>query len=272
MQIAAVTVIIATAVLLGCNHEIGNALCNVVQENIIGGDLATWCNPHEETPIRSLNTDRKLTTWSTGFTKGALFIGCPDKIPYTTQIVPIEEELYPDRNKETYVGWDQGKVVDLSLEKPLFSTEFGSCVAVLARGYREDSNLPTHLALHHVFSSPTKLTGTLNKLVDQVGSGKIEIFISGGMKETKEFRKQIRKIIENSQTENCRIEVLDDTFGIADLGTAYKRADQYYPVTTGILYAGFTSEYQNPLQIIKTNDQYSDIPDSEIKEIKWFPG
>lgn len=275
MQIAAVSAIIATAILFSCDPELGNAIRNIVRERIVGGNLATWWNPHEETQVRSLNNNRKLTTWSTGFTKGALLIGCPDKIPhnYNTEIVPIEERQYPDKEKETYVGWDQGKVVDLSLEKSLYSKEFGTCVAVLARGYRENSDVPTHLALHHVFTSPAKLTETLNKLVDQVGSGPIEIFISGGMEETRPFREQIHKIIEDSQTENCPIKVLDDTFGIADLGTAYicTKSGLSYPVTTGILYAGFTSEHQNPLQIIKANDQGLDIPHSEIDKIMWIP-
>lgn len=272
IRIASVTALAATIIMLVRNTEMTHAICNIVREQIPGGDLAAWYNPCSQSTLRPINDERKLSTWSTGFAQKALWAECSKRIPYDLTTIPVREEIYPSEDQETYVGWDQGKVVDLALEKPLYSTEFGPCIAVLARGYRKNSDLPTHLALHHVFMNPSKLTDTLHQLAEEMGTGKIEIFISGGMKMTEGNREAIYKIIQESQTKSSPIKVLDDTFGIADLGTAYKCSDQCYPMTTGIAYTGFTTVYQNPLQIIKVEDRYREIPDSDIKKILWFPG
>lgn len=167
------------------------------------------------------------------------------------------------------MGWDEGKVVNLEKDQPLYSTEFGPCVAVLARGYKDNSNLPTHLALHHVFTSPSYLKDTLSELIKQMGSGKVEVFISGGQKTSQSYLEEIQSIVKKSATKNCQTAIIDNTFRIANLGTVFKCSNRCYPMTPGISYVGFTSKHQNPVQIVDATDRFEDVPDSSIRKFVW---
>lgn len=269
-MIRTVTVVsaIAAAITLSTQINISNAICQIVQDRISAGDLSAWYNPCREIPTK----EPKLSTWSTGFTEKALLAGLEKKIPdyYNIKKIPLIEGQFPVEGSETYVGWDQGKVVNLASEKPLYSTEFGPCVAVLARGYKDNSKFPSHLALHHIFTTPSKLTDTLRELIKQIGAGKVEVFISGGQKMSQSYHEEIQNIIKKSATKNCQIAIVDNTFRIADLGTVYKCSNKCYPMNPGIPYVGFTSKHQNPVQIIGVSDSHKDVPDSSIRQFVWI--
>lgn len=252
-------------------RSLNTSICDIVRSHIPNGELSVWYNPCSIAAASNLaeKATSKLLTWSTGFSATALRYAADRRISYDVYRIHVEDGKFPS-DQETYVGWDQGKVVELATEKPLYSKEFGSCVAVLARGYKGHSELPTHLALHHVFSSPALLTKTLSDLVNRVSVGTVEIFISGGIDLTQDFRKKIYDIIKKAQTADCKIAVLDDTFGIADLGTAYKCTERScFPMSPGISYTGFVSPEQNPVQIISLRDEHKDVLESDIRTVQW---
>lgn len=248
------------------------SICDIVRKHIPNGELSVWYNPCSIAAASNLaeKATSKLLTWSTGFSATALRYAADQRISYPIYTIPVEEGKLPS-DQETYVGWDQGKVVELATEKPLYSKEFGPCVAVLARGYKGNSKLPTHLALHHVFRNTELLAKTLSDLVNRVSVGTVEIFISGGMDETQNSRKEIYDIIKEAKTADCKIAVLDDTFGIADLGTPYKCTERScFPMSPGISYTGFVSPEQNPVQIISLRDEHKDVLESDIRKVQWF--
>lgn len=113
-----------------------------------------------------------MLTWSTGLSVSALRWGTLEYIKYPIRTIPVKEGQFPSE-QETYVGWDQGKVVEVSKESLLYSEQFGPCLAVLARGYKDGSDEPNYLALHHVFYDTSRLLDTLNDLVQRVGRGTV---------------------------------------------------------------------------------------------------
>jgi hypothetical protein len=256
MRLDAAAALTAIAVLVGYTGFFRRdvEVSKVAQNRIQEGDLASSVKGEEA----------KLSKWSVGFTEDALKYGVNERIIYPIHSIPFNADEVPLKDA-TFVGWDRGKVIEISKENSIYSKEYSSCVAVLARGYKEKSEIPTHAALHHVFANPESLAGTLEELVKQVGTGEVEVFISGGMKQTKHYRELIQEIIRSSETKNCKITVVDDTFGISDIGQPYKRSgDHYYPMSVGLSYTGFSSEQANPIQVVSLKDDFSDKKPEEV--------
>jgi hypothetical protein len=261
--------VVATAALVAYTRYsgIGAAMCEIVRTQIPGGDLAAWYNPCSIEELASLKEKRvqKLLTWSTGLSVPALRWGTLEYIKYPIRTIPVKEGQFPSE-QETYVGWDQGKVVEVSKENLLYSEQFGPCLAVLARGYKDGSDEPNYLALHHVFFDTSRLLDTLNDLVQRVGRGTVEVFISGGMEMSERSYREVHDIIKKSATKECSTNVVDDTFRIADLGTVYKCTDRCYDMSNGIDYVGFdSSPHHNPIQVIGITDRDKTVSDANAK-------
>ncbi len=218
-------------------------------------------------PVERQNSPSK---WKVAFNENALKWGADERMTLADrEIIGINTVNFRSDGDEC-VAWDQGKVIEAG-SKRIYSKEFGPCIAVLARGYKENSDTPTHLALHHVFHDTLSFQRTLSKLIGLVQRGEIEVFISGGDKTSKDKYREILKIINKSSTGDCRVVVQDDTFSIADVGTPAKYTkDGYFPMSLGISYTGFTSDEQiNPVQVIFLRDAHDSVSDSEVIQLIW---
>lgn len=160
-----------------------------------------------------------------------------------THRLVLDDFILPTYDSHTYVGWDQGKVASID-ENPLFSKEFGSCIALLGRGIKEGENRVSHTSLNHVFVTPKSIEPTLLMLIEKVKSGIIELFITGGLEQTKNNKSQMEKIIHDLGKINPNVELMikDDTFKIAD-------SEMGIYQIAGIKYVAFDRN-GNPYQII----------------------
>lgn len=233
------------------------------------------------TPLRQMTTIQ-VRNWSTSYSDFAKALGIPAAVEsklsrrsQPLQILPFENfKTYCDKHSpplhSKYVGWDQGHVMQTVNNPFLHSKEFGSCIAVLARGSQDKANKKVdHLALHHIFTNADLAKKTLSDLIGKVQQGTVEIFISGGTLELKNLKEDLEAVIATLQKEHpsCEVTVKGDTFGICDIG-------QVYVITTqnmihslgrpGLSYAGFDI-HQNPFQIINVENS-QDIDLSTVKK------
>ncbi len=203
------------------------------------------------------------TYWQTAFTEGALELGVPERASTLNKkigsIIELQALEIPRETTHTYVGWDEGKVVEAK-DPPLYSTAFASCVAVLARAIPDGDDQPSHLAMHHVFLKPQNLSATLKTLAEKVEKGKIEIFISAGLSDFIYLYHEIPKMIAQCQEQypNHQFEIKDNTFGIADLGVAKKLINgQYYQEQCSVIYAGFDRQHR-PYEVVHISNNHAD--------------
>lgn len=214
----------------------------------------------------------KLDQWSIGFTPSSLKYKVDETINSIYQRSNANQVAALKRPFEggCEVGWDQGAIIEAGSETSIFSKEFSTCIAVLARGYKQNSDTPHYLALHHVFSNPHLFQKTLEDLVEKVQSGVIEIFISGGESATANNEKAIVNIINNVEPKDCKISICDNTFGITDLGDFYKISkSRFYPMSVGLSCVGISFTNPNPVQVVNLRDEFSDISDSAITQLYW---
>lgn len=153
-----------------------------------------------------------------------------------------------------YVRWDEGLVAQVKgADMPLYSGGFTRCFAVWARAFSKDSKEPSYLALHHVWKEGKNFESTLERLVDKIESGTIEIFISGGKRTNENNYIQVRKIIDEFRSilPNIEFSLVEDQFGIYDFGKPYQQTKNgmVYPAHPVLSYTGFDQK-QRPFQII----------------------
>lgn len=194
--------------------------------------------------------------WLTAFTQEALDLGAKERALFLKRklgnVIDLNDIKIPNKTTHTYVSWDNGKISEVGKELLVYSTEFGSCLAVLARATKEGSSQPSHIALHHVDQEPSRLCKTLEKLAKQIEKGTLEIFISAGMQLSKTQYEDTCDYIEECEEKykNIRFKIVEDTFRICDLGQPNKVVDGIcYPETCGLSYAGF-DELLRPFQIV----------------------
>lgn len=213
--------------------------------------------------------------WLTAFTQEALDFGVRERMIFLNKklenVIDLKEIKIPNDKTYTYVGWDEGRISDVEKELLLYSTEFTSCIAVLARAFKKNSDKASHIALHHVFLKPKNFSETLSMLERVIKAGTIEFFISSGLKSTENNKEEIYIIINEFSKKYINIEfkIIEDIFGICDLGEPNKVIEGIpYPETCGLDYAGF-DELQRPFQVIGvTCDRGGDK--GPIEEIIWL--
>lgn len=194
-------------------------------------------------------------TWTTVLTTTAAKLGTQKRV---NALFPnaananICQITIPKEETHQYVAMDQGRVATFN-EKPLYSEQFGSCLAILSRAFKSKETSVSHLSLNHIYLTPAKFKQTLTELVNKIEkAGVVEIFISGGTRETREDLQQIQAIISETKKEFPNVSFLEksSTFGIANheyyLFDDQKRVHQG---SCGIAYAGF-DQAGNPYQII----------------------
>lgn len=131
-------------------------------------------------PLRTKN-------WITAFTPNAW-----DSIYYKEETkkfknIEFSDISIPDEGTHQFVsGIDQEKIAEVGKDRPLASKKIGINIAVLALAYKEDSQEPSHIALHCVNQAPQQLTQTLQALVEKIKIGTIRIFMTG-TKKTPEY-------------------------------------------------------------------------------------
>jgi hypothetical protein len=234
-----------------------------------------------EVPLIQQNGQPKINQqWLTAFDEEALCLKVKDRAEQLQKnlgkvvgIKEIKATRIIDKSDSNYVSWDHGKVVEVRDGMSLpFSTEFGCCIAVLARAFKEKTPQPSYVALHHVWECPNEFEGTLQTLVDATKKGTIQFFISGGMQFTKNRLERIEKIINKfvQRYPDINFEIEDNTFGIADLGNPYKITleGMAYPTVCSLCYVGF-DERQHPFQIINLVDDHN-IDPITVREVRWF--
>ena len=171
-----------------------------------------------------------------------------------------EVEGFNPRKKTSqydHLGWDEGKVAKVGDDKLLFTTGLSVCIAVLARGYKLGEGKPSYLAVHHYTLNLNKLSKTLVDLINKVGIGTIEVFLSGGEKASsgKDYER-INSLMKKLSSRWCPIEVKDDTFGIADVDSGVVKVTKKHTYNCGtptLHKVGFDLSL-NPVQIIGVSD------------------
>lgn len=211
----------------------------------------------------------------TAFTQEAVDLGIKERALSLGKklgtVVDISTIKIPNNATHTYVGWDGSRVVDTEEDLPPYSEEFGSCIAVLAKGFKDQLNKPSYLALHHVFLYPERFNNTLKNLVGKVKNGTIEIFISGGKHSVRDHLQQIKQIIRlfTKNFPDVQFKTVDKTFGIADLGQLNKIVREIcYPETCGLAYVGFDDQYR-PFQVVNSTCNHP-FNKNEIEKVKWL--
>lgn len=223
-------------------------------------------------------TPKTSTHWLTAFTVEALELGVKERAlslhKKLGDVIDIKEITIPNQTTHQFVGWDGGRVSEVDKDLPLFSSEFGSCIAILARAFEDHSKKPSFTALHHVFMQPLSFNQTLKKLQEKISAGTIEIFISGGIQiESGEYLREIYSVIDKRRKKNKEItvEVCDDTFGIGDLGQPHKVVKEMcYAECVGVFHAGFNAQHA-PFQVIDMTNNHP-FDKATITKIFWLEG
>lgn len=214
--------------------------------------------------------------WLTALSDKALRIGAEARLESLGKRLPnikVKDLTLPQRETATYVGWDQGKIAKVGAPS-LYSTQFGPCLAILARAFTKDSQEVAYTSLNHIFMRPETLSPTLQELVSKINqAGRIEFFISGGHQSSQLKLDQIRKIIEISRTmfPSVQFEEADHTFGIAELGECYfevKSKEIILRGSCGLSYAGF-DQFYNPYQVLDFSHTPEETPLEGIESIFW---
>lgn len=172
--------------------------------------------------------------------------------------VEIPSESSQKKNPN-YVQWNAGRV---SESRKIFSGGYTACFAILGRGYKngEGSSIPDYFYVHHFFSRSDFFKETLSDLVTKVGSGTVELFISGGQAAISEWNyEEIKSIIKESSTDTCKVKILDDTSNIADHEDplmVYQEGNTVISnqVSPNIAYTGF-DKFGNPIQVLHLSDR-----------------
>lgn len=213
--------------------------------------------------------------WTTVLSERAVRYQVGDRINYLGRKVSLSDRgdvRIPNKDFYLHVSMDDGKVASIE-EKPLYSTEFGTCIAVLGRVFKKDEEAVSYTCLHHVFLNPQKLNKTLKELSDKAGKvARIQFFISGGQKQSEEVLVEVQEIIEQHRLKNPDIEFNLEkeniTFGIADLGEIYLTDHMTTHNGGAFINAGFDSS-GNPFQIIDVSFSSYNGDGSDIERIMW---
>ncbi len=220
-------------------------------------------------PVTGENSSDAKTSqnphWITTFTQDALAFKTEERMAAMgkkiTEAVPIENITIPSFQTHTMVGWDAGKVVDVTQQPPLYTKEIGPCIGVLARLFEGET--VTHTALHHIFCNPEELKNTLKTLIEKTKEGTIEFFITGGDASSIGNYNKVIKIIEKLREEHLNVNMIiqEDLFRVADLGKPCKLTQEkmLYRESCGLQFAGFDEQHR-PYQIV---DVSSDRPCKE---------
>lgn len=227
---------------------------------------------HRSTSSVGEIAEKKKTQWLTAFTQEAIFFKVQERAislgKQLGEVIDISKITIPEHNS-SFVGWDKGKVSQVGTELPLYTTELGPCIAILARAFQETDQV-SHTAVHHVFMAPDKFSDTLKNLVEKTVKGTIEIFISGGNSDSREDCNKIISIIKQFQQRYLDIQfiIAENLFGLCELGVPYKvNSSGYYPESCGLKYTGFNDEHL-PCQVIDVSKNR----DCEADKVIWLKG
>lgn len=214
--------------------------------------------------------------WKTAFTLEALQYGIKERAlaldKEIGEVIDISQVTIPNNETHIPVGWDSFRISEVGKDRPPYSKEFGPCIAILARAFVKNSTTPSYLAVHHVFMQPHHFENTLKALEEKMTRGTIQIFITAGMqKESGPDRSTLIDIIDERRMQNPEIdiELSDDTFGIADLGSMHKVVKgMCYQETCGVGYVGFNEQFA-PFQIVSLTAKHNfDL--NSIDRILWI--
>lgn len=211
--------------------------------------------------------------WLTAFTQEALDLGAKERAMSLKKklgnVIDIKNIKIPNKNTHSYVSWDNGKISEVGKDLPPYSSEFGSCIPVLARGIKEGFSQPSHVSLHHVDQEPDRFCKTLENLAKKIEKGTLEIFISGGLGASKRQYENTCDYIEECEEKykNIKFKIVEDTFRICDLGQPNKVVQGIcYPESCGLSYAGF-DELQRPFQIVDISRHHHT---DSVEKVIWY--
>lgn len=230
--------------------------------------------------MQALQTPGMRQTWTTALTHNAKAIGVEKRVhalfPNAINIA-IENVAIPilDTQDQTHqwVGMDQGRVVSVN-DKPLYSTQFGSCVAILARAFPAHSTNVSHMSLNHIYLKPANFRKTLEELVETIQrTGAVEIFISGGNRSSIEDLEEIQAIVSDctSRFKNVEFRSKASTFGIAEVGEYYLFDENRtgHQGNCGLASAGFDQQ-GNPCQVIDVTHPSFKNSLPKNPNVRWF--
>lgn len=232
--------------------------------------------------MQALQASGMRQTWTTALTHTAKAMGVEKRVHalFPNAInTAIENVAIPilDTQDQTHqwVGMDQGKVVAVN-DKPLYSTQFGPCLAILARAFPAQSAAVSHMSLNHIYLRPANFKQTLEELVGKIqGTGAVEIFISGGNRTSREDLVKIQAIISDctSRFKNVEFRRKASTFGIADVGEYYLFVqNRTHQGNCGLASAGFDQQ-GNPCQVIDVTHSSFKDPLPKDPDVHWYkPG
>lgn len=222
------------------------------------------------------NSSTNKLEWITAFTKEALDLGVKERsISLNKQlgkVIDINQVQILNEASGIFVNWDSGRIVEGKTVRPLYSTDFLPCIAVLARAFPKNAKNPSHLLIHHVFQHSEYFSTTLTALVNKINKqGKIQLFISGG-KEISEHRKEeLYNIIENQKknAKHVELEIAHDSFGICDLGQLGKEiGGKIYSESCLLSYVGFNDQ-QMPYQIVDVTCNHP-YDKTKLQSVRWY--
>lgn len=206
--------------------------------------------------FQSLNLRESGMHWLTAFAQEALAVDIRERMEILNKqfgdVINMSEIVIDEGNTHTYVGWDDYKISEVGKDRPLYTKEVAVCLAVLSRAFKEGSDKPSHTALNHVMMSPETFTETLTELVERVGKGTVQVFISGGEECSQGNLTTILGIIDifNRNYPDVEFTVIENTFGICDLGKSYiTDGKQRYRGDCALSYVGFDVSHR-PWQIV----------------------
>lgn len=156
-----------------------------------------------------------------------------------------------------YVSWNQSIVVPAEQRIRPYSSEFSSCIALLARGYPEGNDQPSQLGLAHIWDIEhlKSCVGILNEIQQEIADGKVEVFISGGYSQSRNLHDGLLdEICDFIFESTCEVEIVDDQFEIANLGwiELVTEKDICHKGTSGLSFAGFDKE-NNPFAVFRSH-------------------